>query len=287
MKQLLNLLLAGTLHLCACTVASAQDAKEHISKQFNVNAKNPAAVLAIYNIFGSVTVEGYNGDKVILEIDKEIKSKYPDEVEKGKKECKLEMEQQGDSIVVYVASPYDSRPSQDWNRNNERRNIRYQYHLDFIVKVPHNMKLRVSTVNNGDVSVKDVYASLNVSNVNGKIDVINAKGTTKATTVNGHVNVSYLSNPPEESYYHTINGDITAKYRTDLNADLFFKSMNGNYYTDFENIETLSNAVEKNTETKKNGTIYKIRKDAGVRIGAGGKKFNFETLNGNVYIKKS
>lgn len=105
--------------------------------------------------------------------------------------------------------------------------------------------------------------------------------------MNGAVNVSYLVNPPAASVYHTINGDITVKYQNGLNADLYFKSMNGKYYTDFDHVEPISNTLEKNTENKSNSTVYKISKGNAVRIGSGGKQFNFETLNGNVYIRKS
>ncbi|BFG70598.1 hypothetical protein KACHI17_14790 [Sediminibacterium sp. KACHI17] len=287
MKTYINLLAAGMLSLCACMSLSAQEAKEHISKQFNVNPNSTNAVLAIYNIFGSIKVEGYNGDKVLLEIDKNITSKYPEEVTKGKQEFRFEMEQQGDSIIVYIAAPHDSRPNQQWSRNEDSKSIRYKYQLDFVVKVPHQMRLRVSTINEGNVYVKEVHGALFVSNVNGKIDVEHAKGVTKATTVNGDVTVSYLTNPPAASNYKTINGDITVKYQNGLNADLYFKSMNGKYFTDFENVEPISNTLEKNTETKSNSTLYKISKGNAVRIGTGGNRFNFETLNGNVYIKKS
>lgn len=289
MKTIIHLLIAGTVSLCACTDLPAQDAKEHVSKQFTVNAKSTGSVLAIYNVFGSIQVEGYDGDKVLIEIDQKISAKSSAEVQKGKEEFKLEMEQQGDSIIVYIAAPYDSRPRTraEWDRNDDRKQIKYTYNLDFVVKVPHAMRLRVSTINQGDVKVKNVFGDLFVNNVNGSLDIENAKGTTKANTVNGKIDVSYSVNPPAESSYRTINGNITVKYKTDLNAELYFKSMNGAYYTDFDNAEPIQNAVVKNTETKPNSTVYKIRKDAGVRIGNGGKKFNFETLNGNVYIKKS
>lgn len=287
MKQICNLLIAGTLSLCASTDLPAQEFKEHLSKQFTVNAKNPEAVLAVYNVFGSIKVEGYDGDKVILEIDKKVTAKSQDELEKGKEEFKFQMEQLQDSILVYISAPYDSRPRQNWNRNEDHRSIRYKYYLNLVVKVPHNMRLRVSTVNDGNINVDDVYGNLFVSNVNGSIDIGNAKGITKATTVNGKLNVKYSANPPAASTYHTINGDITVHYKTNLDAELFFKSMNGNYYTDFDNAEPISNAVIKMAEPKENGTVYKIVKNAGVKIGNGGKQFHFETLNGNVYIKKS
>lgn len=285
MKAIYNLLVTGMLILCTCISAPAQEDREHISKQFAVNAGNTNAVLAIYNIFGGIKVEGYDGDKVLLEIDKRITSKYPEEIKKGKEAFRFEMEQQGDSIIVYIASPFDSRPNRNWNEDGSK--IHYRYQLDFVVKVPHNMRLRISTVNNGNINVKDVYGALWVTNVNGSLDVENAKGATKAITVNGAVNISYLNNPPAASVYQTINGDITVRYKNELNADLYFKSMNGKYFTDFENVGPIVNTLEKNTDTKANGTVYIISKGNAVRIGNGGYKYNFETLNGNVYIRKS
>lgn len=287
MKRIYHLLLAGTVSLCACTNLPAQEFKEHVSKQFTVNAKNTEAVLAVYNIFGSIKVEGYDGDKVLLEIDKKITAKSQDEVDKGKEEFKFEIKQLQDSIVLYVAAPNDSRPRRSWDRNEDRRNIRYKYYLDLVVKVPQGIRLRVSTVNDGNIQVSNVFGNLNVSNVNGSVDIENAKGITKATTVNGKLNVRYAVNPPAASTYHTINGDITVYYKTNLDAELFFKSMNGSYYTDFDNAEPISNTLVKNGEKNDKGTVYKIVKNAGVKIGNGGKQFHFETLNGNVYIKKS
>ena len=180
MKQICHLLIAGTLSLCACTDLPAQEFKEHISKQFTVNPKSAEAVLAVYNVYGSIKVEGYDGDKVILEIDKKVTAKSSEQLETGKEEFKFQMEQTGDSILVYVSAPYDSRPTQNWNKNEDRKSIRYKYYLDLVVKVPQAMRLRVSTVNDGDIDVTNVYGNLFVSNVNGSVDIENAKGITKA-----------------------------------------------------------------------------------------------------------
>jgi DUF4097 and DUF4098 domain-containing protein YvlB len=280
MKKLLTLLTTGAALLCLQSPAAAQNFKEHISRQFN-NAKT----LAVYNIHGDIRVEGYAGDKITMEIDKTISGKTSDDVEQGKREFKLNFEEVNDSIVVYISEPWDSRPRRNDN-NNWNRRIYYTGKLDFVIKVPYNINLVASTVNDGDVDVKDVGGKLKVHNVNGAVTVVNAKNTTDARTINGPVNVSYAVNPKEASSYYTINGNITVDYKPDLAAELHFKSMNGSYYTNFENVEVLNNRAEINKETRGNGTVYKIDKNPAVRIGGGGQKFNFETLNGNIYIKK-
>jgi hypothetical protein len=261
--------------------------KEHISKQYTLQ-KPASASVTIYNLEGSIRVEGYAGDKVMIEVDKTISAKDKEILEQGKKEVKVEFEQIGDSVVAYLKEPWDTRPH-DWrDRNdwNDRRRIEYNCALQFVVKVPFNVNLSISTVNDGELLVKDVTGKLNVTNVNGGIEIINAKGTTNAHTINGDLTVNYVTNPPEASSFYTLNGKLTAIFQPNLSADLQFKSMNGGFYTDFDNTEVLAPVVTKNQETKGKGTIYKLNKDTKLRIGAGGKQFKFETLNGNIYIKK-
>lgn len=281
--------IAGLLFLCANTKAAAQEFKEHISKQFTPQNAAGATTLAIYNIEGSIKVEGYNGDKVIMEIDKTIYAKNNDVLEQGKAEVKLGFDQNNDTIWAYIAEPWDSRPH-EWRYNDDdwhsRRHIDYRYAFEYTVKVPYNMNVHVSTVNKGEVVIADVAGVLSAHNVNGAITIKNAKNTTVAHTINGALTVNYLEVPPANSSYYTLNGTLTVTYPASLNADLSFKSMNGGFYTDFDNVEVLPARVSKTMEKHGDGTTYKIEKDNDIRIGNGGKMFKFETLNGNVYIKK-
>ena len=288
MKPFIIPVLAGLVMSCAQLPATAQEFKEHISKEFTVS-KAATGTLAIYNLNGFVKVEGYSGDKVVLEVDKTITAKTNEDLAFGKKELQLQMEQKGDSIVVYIAEPYDTRPRRFRNRNNNWNNDRdvdYDFTLSFTVKVPNQMNLIASTVNHGDVTVKDMNGYLKARNVNGAIALTNIKGTTDANTVNGSVDINYAANPPENSSYHTVNGNIRVTYPANLSADLQFKSMNGSFYTDFPNAEALPMQAVKTEQTTGSGTVYKLNKTTAVRVGSGGKTFKFETLNGSIYIKK-
>lgn len=277
----------GALLLCLVQPAAAQDLKEktHISKSFPVQQGNTPAVLAVYNVNGSVKVEGYAGNQVQIEADQVISADDKETLEEGKKEFKLGFEQVGDSVVVYITSPFDSRPDR-WRNNNGYHRIDYHYNVNFTIKVPMQMNLDVSTVNQGEVTVKDVAGDkLKVHNVNGGIQLIHVKGTTVARTVNGDVEVGYASNPMAASTYNTINGNIKVNYQPGFSGDLQFKSMHGDFYTDFDNT-VLPASVSHNEEHRGNGTVYKLNKRSSIRIGSGGTLFKFETLNGNVYIKK-
>jgi DUF4097 and DUF4098 domain-containing protein YvlB len=286
MKSFITLFLAGLVLSCASAFAQTQEFKDHISKEFTLSKDAGSSTLAIYNISGFIKVEGYSGTKVVLEIDRSITAKTAELLEQGKREFRLEFDQNADSVIAYIAEPHDSRPNRNWNDRNNNRRIEYKYDLDFTVKVPYSMNLHVSTINAGDVTVKDVSGSLSAHNINGGITLTNIKGATDAHTINGNVEANYLTSPPEKSKYYTLNGDIKISYPANLSADLTFKSFQGEFYTDFPNAELLPVKAIKTQEKKGDGTVYKLNKDTSIRIGNGGKILRFETFNGNVYIKK-
>jgi DUF4097 and DUF4098 domain-containing protein YvlB len=285
MKKVIISLFMGIGIICTVPRANAQDYKEHISKEFTV--AGTATTLFIYNISGSIKVEGYSGNKILLDMDETISGDTKDDVEKGKKEFKLGFDQKSDSIVAYIAEPFDTRPHRHRHYDYDNDEVNYNFNVDFTVKVPSGTNLNISTVNDGLITVNNVNGDLHINNVNEGISVTNAKGTTYAHTVNGNVSVTYLSNPSSESLYYTINGDINVSYKPDLSADLQFKSMNGEFFTDFPDAQVLPASVTKSQEKKGGNLVYKLNSSMAVRFGKGGKIFKFETLNGNVYIKKS
>jgi DUF4097 and DUF4098 domain-containing protein YvlB len=148
------------------------------------------------------------------------------------------------------------------------------------------MNVVVSTVNRGDIVVQDVAGSLDINNVNGPITIRNAKGATKVRTINGDVTVNYLDVPSSASDYYTLNGELSVTYPASMSAICQFKSMNGSFYTDFSDVVVLPAQVEKNQERTGDGIRYKLNVAKQVKIGGGGKLFKFETMNGDIYVKK-
>src|ERR1700761_5144548 len=151
MKKFITPFLTGLALLCLYG-ANAQEFKEHIQKEFPVTAVASGKLL-IYNLNGPIKVEGYAGDKVIIDIDKVITADDTDRLAMGKAELRLGYDQQGDSITVYIAHPFDTRPHK-WDRwDDGGRNIEYDFQLSFVVRVPYAMNVHVSTVNRGDIVV--------------------------------------------------------------------------------------------------------------------------------------
>lgn len=285
MKKLILLFTVGTMVACASPITEKDfEESTKINKTFTVQ---PNSTLAIYNLNGSIEVEAYEGNEVVFEIQQTISAETQADLTKGIGEFKIGFDQKADSLIAYLSAPWDTRPKVTHNNWQNHERIQYDVHLEFKVKVPKSLNLRASTINHGEVLVKNVGGNLHINNVNGGIEIVNAKATTRAHTVNGPVKVSYLKNPPESSSYHTINGDIEVTYLQNLSADLSFKSMNGEYFTDFENYKVMPSEVEENKSKAENRTKYKVSSRSPIRIGEGGTKLKFETLNGNIYIKKS
>jgi hypothetical protein len=78
---------------------------------------------------------------------------------------------------------------------------------------------------------------------------------------------------------------INALFQKGLAASLAFESFNGNFYTNIDDIETLPVKVVK-MDKEGDGVKYKVNGNR-YQVGKGGGAFlDFETFNGNVYLKE-
>ena len=265
--------------------AQQKEFKETIRKEIPL-ANSVESTLVVRNVFGSVEVEGYQGNQVIVEVERTIMAKSTEDLELGKGELQLEIVQEPKRIIFHPDAPYinfdKDRLSYNWCNNND---IPYEHRLNFKLKVPSSVTINVSTINDGEIVVKNTKGDHVVAaNINGGITLTNIMGKTYADCINGPVTISYAENPKDASRYHALNGDINISYQKSLSANISFKSMNGDLYTDFD----ISKQFVKTDKDKGNRDKpkYKFEATPVVQIGSGQVDFDFETMNGNVFIKK-
>nr|WP_294789783.1 hypothetical protein [uncultured Mucilaginibacter sp.] len=287
MKKIVLILLIAGWGTCFAQKKADFTATDHISKKFTLTAAAAKTTFGLYNTWGSITVEGYNGNEVIIEVEQTIHAKTPEDLEKGKREFKADFIQTADSIIAYTAKPINNRPEFRNERMQNHEWPGYYVELNYTVKVPNNINLHANTVNNGNINISNVYGLLKLNNVNGLIAIVNAKGTTQARTVNGPITANYLVAPPEGCSYSTINGKVEVTYPAAYAGDVQYKSFNGKFYTDFDNVGGVATQPEVIKNKANGGTTYRLNKNSRLRIGSGGKLTTFETLNGNIYLKKS
>jgi hypothetical protein len=292
-----------TLFICAAasTAAIAQSHTEKLTKEVQFEKKGPQNTIMIFNINGDVKVMGYAGDKIIIEAEKIIRAKTDARLEKGKEQIQIGILDRADSIMVFVEGVCNNFGKQDrkngnrrmngygynWNNCNGRSNdcnrLEFDYEMNFTIKVPNNIHVAASTVNDGDIVLENVTGSVMADNVNGSVRLTNISGATYASTINGDVDLDYSKNPNGDSRYYSLNGDINANFIKGLAANVAFESFNGNLYTNIDKLETLPATMK---ESKKgDGIRYKIGGNR-YKIGAGGPLLDFETFNGNAYIKE-
>jgi len=272
----------------------AQSHTTKINKEFTL-AKPATHTVMLANLNGSIQVEGYAGDKVLVEVTRTVTAKATEQLEKGKTEVQLGVEQLTDTLVLYVNSGCSSFGHKVTNKNGKRSwtygwndcnqgcREAYSYRADFIVRVPQGTNVRVSTVNNGDIAVRHVQGIVIANNVNGHIRLEDLTREAEARTINGNVDIDYTRNPTAYSSFYTLNGNINAWVRKGLAANLGFESFTGEFYTNIDKLEPLPAEIEK--RDSENGIKYKINGNR-YRVGAGGTRIDFETFNGNVYLKE-
>lgn len=297
MKKILALMV--TMLLAQLTIA--QSFSETITKEFSFEKKTADNALMIANINGNIKVVGYTGDKILLTIEKTIHAKTQERLEKGKKEIQLGIIDRADTLILYADGPcnqFEKKPNDrnrsNWNNkgwsynwsNHDGRSCQesYDYTLNFTLQVPSSVHLHLSTINNGDIVVENMKGSVNADNINGSIALSNLVRESSASTINGDVDITYTQNPDKACRFYTLNGDINANFKKDLGASLTFESFNGAFYTNVDHIETLPAVVEKQKEG--NGIKYKVNGNR-YKIGKGGALLDFETFNGNVYLKEN
>jgi hypothetical protein len=279
-RNLLLLLLALTIG-----AAQAQSQTENIKK--TAAFRGPTRVLRIENIHGDVVVEAYNGDQVMLEAQKTITATDQADVAKGMRELQVKMVETGDSILVYLEAPFIQRKNgANGHFNVNRKEHDYGFKVNMTLKVPAKLKLIASTVNEGQVRVSQVQGDIKARNVNGPITLTGVTGVADAKTVNGQIDVTYTTDTPPASAFKTVNGTVNVYYPARFHGNLSFKSMHGEFFTDLANLELQPVKVTRNTNQQGNHTTYKIDKTQSYKAGKGGADLRFETLNGNIYLKK-
>jgi len=252
--------------------------EEKIQKSFAMPATGQKS-LEIDNIWGSIEVVADTGNKVEMSVDRTTRAESKEKLELAKKEVTLDITQQEGALKLYVNGPFrcqcdDCRHSRDDDG--------YRVKMDFQVHVPRDIDIKVKTVNEGRVVVRDTHGNFLVRNVNGDIEMDNVAGSGTARTVNGPVIVSFRQNPKENSEFKTINGNVELKFAQDLSADFRFKTFNGGVYSDFPVTAMPVHAMEQ--EHKGSKVIYRADRCAEVRVKSGGPEIQVENLNGDIRI---
>ena len=138
------------------------------------------------------------------------------------------------------------------------------------VELPRGVPVDVSTVNGG-LQIDGVGAPVEAETVNGRIFVNTSTGPVQATTVNGSIEAVMQSLTSGDVRLTTVNGSVTAGLPAKLNANIDAETVNGRVETDFP--------------VKISGKIS-TRHLRGM-IGTGGPTLKLVTVNGSITLHEA
>jgi len=235
-----------------------------------------AHLVILDNVNGSIEVTGYGGSDVQMEVAKHIQAESNERLEAARKEVKLDAQQSGDTLKLYVDGPFRC--------NNCSRHQGYEVTYDFKLRVPASARVDLYTVNHGHVTVRGVMGGFDIRNVNGPIEMTDMGGSGKAHTVNGEVKAAFANNPTGDTSFETINGNVDLTFRPGLSANVRMQTMHGGMYTDYD-VSMLP--MEKGVPERRDGKFVFRRGEAtGVKIGAGGREMKMKTINGDLFVRE-
>jgi hypothetical protein len=220
---------------------------------------------------GGIRVEGYDGKEVVVEVDAEGEN-HREGTSGGMRRIPntslgLTVEEE-DNVVGVRGS---------WSDGIQEIHI----------KVPRGTSMRLSCVNNGDISVSGVQGELELKNVNGEITATDIDGWVVAHTTNGDVKVTFGRIQEDKAMsFVTFNGDVDVSFPRGLKADLRVNAGRGEIFTDFEfQVKPQKPQIENERE----GGRYRVRLESEVKatIGGGGPEMYFKTWQGDVFIRES
>jgi hypothetical protein len=239
----------------------------------------------IDNVFGPVTVRGGAGDRVEVTIHRRITADDAAELERARAEVRLEVVEEPGRLELAQDGPFRDDCDERGHRRGRHRDRDYEVEWSWVVTVPSDVALEVSTVLGDLVLVDGIGGELDVANVNGAVRVVGARAATEAATVNGDVEVAFAVRPTAPMSFSTVNGEIEVALPAGSGAELAVETLNGEIYTDFPAAATARPATIER-ESSGRGTRFRLGGETVVRLGAGGPRLAASTVNGDVLIRE-
>jgi len=234
-------------------------------KPFTLEAK-------IFN--GSITVIGYDGKDIQIDVHTEKDPDRDGDTESGG------MKRIGDGSLDFSAEEHNNAVTIHAPMSQRLKGI--------TIRIPQGAtKITVSTVQDGEVALKDVSGEIEISNINGGISATGISGSVVANTINGDVVVKFKSVDPKAAMAFTsLNGKVDVVFPADTKANVKLKSDRGEMFSDFDiAVDKTQPKVEKSAEEH----YYSVKIEDWVygKINGGGPEMMMKTMQGDIYIRKA
>jgi hypothetical protein len=217
----------------------------------------------IRNTNGPIEVVGGSGDQLQIHAEKSWRHSNPNSVHL----MKVETPQGVTICAMWEARDQKCEDAGDYRMNGVRKN---DVAVRFTVELPRDVPLDVSTVNGG-LQIDGVSAPVEATTVNGRIAVSTSKGPIQATTVNGSIEANMQELVGGDVKLTTVNGSVNAGLPGAINATIDAETVNGRVDTDFP-VKVMGKVSTRHLR----GTI-----------GSGGPTLKLVTVNGSISLHEA
>jgi hypothetical protein len=159
--------------------------------------------------------------------------------------------------------------------------------VEIIARIPRRASLDLSTVQDGEIVVRNITGGAELENVSGPINVANMSGSVIAETVDGPITVGFAAvGAGGGTALSSLNGDIAVMLPTGAGVELRIDSANGEIDSALElDLKPSKPMVERNESRE--GVSVRVEDIVVATINGGGPVVRMTTLNGNIKIGKS
>ena len=255
--------------------ALAADAAAQSDRRLVVPLSDPArpAILDISVFSGEISVEGYDGNEIVIVADAPVQDANRQEEPRPDGLRRL----QSSSVGVTV------------EENDNTVSVQMDFgprEVELDIRVPRRTSVRVNSVN-GDINVIGVTGEHELQSVNGDVTATDIAGSAVINTTNGDVRAMLTSvDAARPMSFTSFNGDVDIRLPANIAADLIVASQQGEVFTDFDAVPQQDpTVVERNPNA---GGRYRVRMQRQTRytIGGGGPDIQLRTFNGDITIRK-
>jgi hypothetical protein len=159
--------------------------------------------------------------------------------------------------------------------------------IGIVARVPRRAALNLSTVNDGEIIVRDIVGDLELENINGPITAANISGSVIAESVNKPIAVGLAGVAAGgATSLSSLNGDITLTLPASAKAELHLDTSRGEIVSDFElDVKPSKPRIERNES--RGGVSVRMEDVIVATVNGGGPVIRVKTLNGTIKIAKS
>ncbi len=251
-RVILVLLCALAFAQSACMLAGRVQREEQISKTFDLKS---GCSITVHNTNGSISVEGWDQDKVDVLAVKTAYGYDGSDAERNLKRLEVTFDQSGNNLTINTHYPHT---------------MSFGGGVQYTLRVPRKADVTLNSTN-GRIQATDVQGQIRLGTTNGTVTAENIGGSLHASTTNGKVSAAFTRPLSGDVHLSTTNGSVRLALPEDLDADISASTTNGSIHSDFP-ITT-------------EGSIG--RHSLKGRIGKGGFQIRLNTTNGGISITRN